>query len=166
MEVGKDEHQVTGGDVFISPATHPLVIGDKGDPLPSWDQISTVVSILSEAGICCCFIREFALNYYGARRGTTVWCGALFVYNFVNSKLLQDRVLCVPDEDYKRATELFKSQNDMLKPCGPLPLRRPDSLDHKYPRFKAIGRTDFWLLLPASYGHIVCEPDNIEWSHR
>lgn len=37
-------------------------------------------------------------------------------------------------------------------------------LNHKYSRFKAIGRTDFWLLLPASYCHITCKSDNIEWS--
>ncbi|KAG5297596.1 hypothetical protein I7I48_06755 [Histoplasma ohiense] len=29
---------------------------------------------------------------------------------------------------------------------------------------KAIGKTDFWLLVPASYCHIACVPSNIEWS--
>lgn len=77
---------------------------------------------------------------------------------------LQDRILCVPDEQHELAVELFTSRSDILKPCGPLPLRRPDLLKHKYPRFKAIGRTDFWLLLPASYCHIACEPNNMEWS--
>lgn len=87
-----------------------------------------------------------------------------FVYELLTPIHLQDRILCVPDEQHDLAVELFTSRSDILKPCGPLPLRRPDLLNHKYPRFKAIGRTDFWLLLPASYCHIVCEPNNVEWS--
>ncbi|KAL1984729.1 hypothetical protein VTN96DRAFT_8762 [Rasamsonia emersonii] len=46
----------------------------------------------------------------------------------------------------------------------PAPSLKAQLAHHKYPRFKAIGRTDFWLLLPASYCHIDCRPENIEWS--
>ncbi|EGD92078.2 uncharacterized protein TERG_08293 [Trichophyton rubrum CBS 118892] len=130
----------------VSPACHPLAVGNPGDARPSPEQISTVVSILIEAGICCCFVEEYALIYFGA------------------SRLPNDRVLCIPDEHHEHAVRLFKSHSDILEPCGPLPLRAPGSLNHKYPRFKAIGRTDFWLLLPASYCHIVCIPENLEWS--
>ncbi|EFR03322.1 hypothetical protein MGYG_06319 [Nannizzia gypsea CBS 118893] len=114
------------GHLEVSPACHPLAVGNPGDARPSPEQISTVVSILIEAGICCCFVEEWAL-YFGTSR-------------------------------------LPNSHSDILEPCGPLPLRAPDSLNHKYPRFKPIGRTDFWLLLPASYCHIVCVPENLEWS--
>ncbi|KAK2756974.1 hypothetical protein FQN54_004942 [Arachnomyces sp. PD_36] len=131
---------------LVSPAFHPLAIGNPGDKRPTPEQISTVVSILIDAGICCCFVLEYALIYYGAAR------------------VPNDRALCIPDEHLKLAVELFTSRSDILEPCGPLPLHTPNSLNHKYPRFKAIGRTDFWQLLPASYCHIACLPSNIEWS--
>ncbi|KKZ61452.1 hypothetical protein EMCG_03934 [[Emmonsia] crescens] len=75
-----------------------------------------------------------------------------------------DRVLCIPDSQHDQAVQIFASKSDILKPCEPLPLQRQDSQNHKYPRFKVIDRTDFWLLVPASYCHISCEVDNIEWS--
>lgn len=53
---------------FVSPAFHPLVIGDKGDLHASPEQISAIVSILLDAGICCCFVQEIALIYYGTGR--------------------------------------------------------------------------------------------------
>ncbi|OJJ79705.1 uncharacterized protein ASPGLDRAFT_69849 [Aspergillus glaucus CBS 516.65] len=117
---------------IISPAFHPLAIGDKGDAHASPEQISAIVSILIDAGICCCFVQEYALVYYGTRR------------------LPNDRILCVPDEQHQRAIQPLTSRDDILNPCAPLPLRRPGLLSHKYSRFKAIGRTGFWLLLPAS----------------
>lgn len=86
------------------------------------------------------------------------------MYYNADSNHLQDNVLCVPDEQFELAVEAFTSRSDVLKPCDPSRLRRPDLLNHKYPRFKALGRTDFWLLVPASYCHITCEPGNIEWS--
>ncbi|KAM5444452.1 hypothetical protein MaudCBS49596_008011 [Microsporum audouinii] len=137
---------VTDSEPVVSPAFHPLVIGNPGDERPSHEQITAIVATLQDAGICCCFVQEYALIYYGARRNA------------------HDRVLCIPDSQLERAVEVFTSNRDILEPCGPLPLRRSGSLDHKYPRFKAVGRTDFWLLLPASYCHITCEPDSIEWS--
>lgn len=52
----------------VSPACHPLAVGNPGDARPSPEQISIVVSILIEAGICCCFVEEYALIYFGASR--------------------------------------------------------------------------------------------------
>ncbi|KAL2009531.1 hypothetical protein VTN00DRAFT_5338 [Thermoascus crustaceus] len=66
-----------------------------------------------------------------------------------------------------RPVQLFtsKSRRDfILEPCGPLPLSKPNSRDHKYPRFKGISRTGFWLLVTASYCHVECKPEIIEWS--
>lgn len=37
-------------------------------------------------------------------------------------------------------------------------------LNHKYPRFKAIGWASFWLLVPGNYCHLTVKPENIEWS--
>lgn len=151
----------TKKDPIISPAFHPLAVGDKGDVRASPEQISAIVSILIDAGICCCFVQEYALVYYGTSRLPNVRTPPSICVQLLTQ---QDRILCVPDEQHQRAVELFTCRDDILKPCGPLPLRRPDLLNYKYPRFKAIGRTNFWLLLPASYCHISCEPDNIEWS--
>ncbi|PGH03198.1 hypothetical protein GX51_04233 [Blastomyces parvus] len=130
----------------LSLAFHPLSIGDPGDVPPSPEQLVSIISLLQQADICCCFVQEYGLNYYGAKRVT------------------HDRTLCIPDSQHQKAVEIFTSHSEILKPCGPLPLVHQNSLHHKYPRFKAIGRLDFWLLLPASYCHISCEPDNIEWS--
>ncbi|KKZ60629.1 hypothetical protein EMCG_04702 [[Emmonsia] crescens] len=85
----------------LSPAFHPLCIADPGDVPPSPEQLVSIITLLQQADICCCFVQEYGLNYYGARRVTNAM---------------------------------------------------------------PIGRTDFWLLLPASYCYIICEPDNIEWS--
>lgn len=65
----KDVHQGNGdGGVIVSPAFHSLVVGDEGDVQPSSEQMLATVSILLDAGICCCFAQEFALIYYGTRR--------------------------------------------------------------------------------------------------
>ena len=76
----------------------------------------------------------------------------------------QDRALCIQDEQFERAVEIFTSHSDTLHPCGPNPLRSPSQLNHKYPRFKAIGWATFWLLVPGRYCHLVVEPENIEFS--
>ncbi|KAI9930326.1 hypothetical protein ASPWEDRAFT_67699 [Aspergillus wentii DTO 134E9] len=133
------------GGAFVSPALDFLAGGAPGDLLPSSEQIAAIVSVLSDAGICCLFTQEYALVYYGSR------C------------LTKDRVLCIPDEHHGRAVEIFNTI-DILKPCGRSPISSPGSLNHTYPRFKATGRLDFWLLVPASYYHIICEPQNVEWS--
>ncbi|KAM5438511.1 hypothetical protein MferCBS31731_005088 [Microsporum ferrugineum] len=116
---------VTDSEPVVSPAFHPLVIGNPGDERPSHEQITAIVATLQDAGICCCFVQEYALIYYGARRNA------------------HDRVLCIPDSQLERAVEVFTSNRDILEPCGPLPLRRSGSLDHKYPRFKAVGRLPY-----------------------
>ena len=67
----KDVYQANGdgdGSAFVSPAFHPLVVGDEGDVEPSAEQVSAIVSMLLNADICCCFVQEFALLYYGTRR--------------------------------------------------------------------------------------------------
>lgn len=66
-----DEHRHDDG-VLVSPAFNPLAAGNEGDVRPSSEQVSAIVSILSDAGICCCFVQEFALVYYGTRRVPTV----------------------------------------------------------------------------------------------
>lgn len=77
----KDVHQGNGdGSVFVSPAFHPLVVGDEGDVQPSSEQVSAIVSILLDAGICCCFVQEFALNYYGTRRLPNV-CSIFYFFS-------------------------------------------------------------------------------------
>lgn len=72
--------------------------------------------------------------------------------------------MCIPDHQFEHAVRLFTSRIDLFETVAPLPLTMPNSLDHKYPRFKAIGRKDFWLLLPAGYCHLDCRPENVEWS--
>ncbi|KAL2813750.1 hypothetical protein BDW59DRAFT_176662 [Aspergillus cavernicola] len=131
---------------YVSHIFDPLVIGDPGDDVPSPQEVLEVVSILEGAGITFCVTQISALMYYGAPRVTS------------------DRVLCVQNKDYERAVALFESRDDLLKPCGPLPLNSPTLLNHKYPRFKARGKIGFWQLVPESYSHFDCKPENIEWS--
>ena len=164
-QVKKDVHQANGdgdGSAFVSPAFHPLVVGDEGNEEPSAEQVSAIVSILLNAAVA--LFRSLPFSIMGRAVCPMYVVSFLLVYHLLTQIPLQDRILCVPDEQHKLAVELFTTQSDILKPWGPLPLKRPDLLNHKYPRFKAIGRTDFWLLLPASYCHIVCEPNNVEWS--
>ncbi|KAL4946707.1 hypothetical protein BDV06DRAFT_231786 [Aspergillus oleicola] len=130
----------------VSHLFDPLVIGDPGDDIPSPQEVLEVVSILKGAGITFCVTQISALIYYGAPRITS------------------DRVLCVPNKDYDHAVALFEARDDLLKPCGPLPLNSPTLLNHKYPRFKARGKISFWQLVPESYSHFDCRPENIEWS--
>ena len=66
------EHHGNNDAVLVSPAFNPLAAGDEGDVRPSSEQVSAIVSILSNAGICCCFVQEFALVYYGTRRVPSV----------------------------------------------------------------------------------------------
>ncbi|KAL3474167.1 hypothetical protein BJX99DRAFT_248388 [Aspergillus californicus] len=131
---------------IVSNILHLLVAGNPDDVLPSPQQVLDVVSILLNTGILCCVVQTYALIYYGAPR------------------LASDRVVCVPDQDHERVLELFNFCDDILQPCGPCPTITPTLLNHKYPRFKAIGRLDFWLLVPESYCHLSCKPDNIVWS--
>lgn len=67
-----EEHHGNNDAVLASPAFNPLAAGDEGDVRPSSEQISAIVSMLSDAGICCCFVQEFALVYYGTRRVPSV----------------------------------------------------------------------------------------------
>ncbi|KDB22725.1 hypothetical protein H109_05391 [Trichophyton interdigitale MR816] len=132
--------------ISMSLTSHTLAIGNPGDVDPSHEQVTAIVAMLLDSDICCCIVHDYALIYYGARPNA------------------RDRVLCVPDAQLEKAVEIFTSNHYILEPSAPFPHRRPGSLDHRYPRFKAVSRTDFWLLLPASYCHFICEPENIEWS--
>ena len=78
--------------------------------------------------------------------------------------LLQDRCLCVADGQYHDAVELFKAHSEMFKSVEPSPVRSVRMMVQLYPRFKLIDTTDFWVILPASYAHISCEPSAIEHS--
>ncbi|GKZ57637.1 hypothetical protein AnigIFM49718_002960 [Aspergillus niger] len=133
-------------DAIISPALHPLAVGEINEGLQPPQETLRVLSILTDAGIQCCFVQEQALIYYGTAR------------------VPRDLVLCIQDEQFERAVELFTSHPDILEPCGPNPLKSPNLLNHKYPRFKAIGWASFWLLVPGDYCHLTVEPQNIEWS--
>ncbi|RAK94962.1 uncharacterized protein BO80DRAFT_291402 [Aspergillus ibericus CBS 121593] len=141
-----DDPQVNDEAVFISPASHPLAIGDVDEEPQPPQEVSAVLSILTDAGINCCFVQELSLIYYGTTR------------------LQRDLVLCIQDEQFERAVELFTSHGDILQPCGANPLSSPNLLNHKYPRFKAIGWATFWLLVPGTYCHLNVEPESIEWS--
>lgn len=55
------------------------------------------------------------------------------MYEFLTQIHLQDCILCIPDEQHDLAVEQLMSWSDILRPCGPLPLRRSDLLNHKYP---------------------------------
>lgn len=59
-------------------------------------------------------------------------------------------MLCIPDEQQQRAVESFTPRSDIINPCGFLPLRRADLLNHKYPRFKAIWGD--WFLVTSAGG--------------
>ncbi|KAL4948427.1 hypothetical protein BDW69DRAFT_203534 [Aspergillus filifer] len=130
--------------VSFSSANGPLAACDEVSAPP--EQVLEVISILQDAGITCCMVQIFALIYYGAPR------------------VSDDRVLCVSDQDHQRAVELFKSRAGVLEACDPSPHCAPTSLNHHYPRFRSRGFMEFWLLVPESYCHIECSPENIEWS--
>lgn len=67
-----EEHRGNNDSVLASPVFNPLAAGNEGDVRPSSEQVSAIVSVLSNAGICCCFVQEFALVYYGTRRVPSV----------------------------------------------------------------------------------------------
>ncbi|GKZ25928.1 hypothetical protein AbraIFM66951_002463 [Aspergillus brasiliensis] len=138
--------QVNEQNVIFSPALDPLSVGDLNEGPQPPQEISRVLSILTNAGIPCCFVQEQALIYYGT------------------SRVPRDLVLCIQDGQFEHAVELFTSRKDILEPCGPNPLKSPNLLNHKYPRFKAIGWATFWLLVPGNYCHLIVEHENIEWS--
>lgn len=77
---------------------------------------------------------------------------------------MQDRFLCVSDEQYDDAVALSKSQNDILAAVPPSPVKDRLRLRHMFPRFKLIGTTDFWVIHPSSYLHVSCKPQSIEKS--
>ncbi|GAA89191.1 similar to An12g05550 [Aspergillus luchuensis IFO 4308] len=141
-----DHPKANAEKVFISSALDPLAVGEINEGLQPHEEVSKMLSILTDAGIQCCFVQEQALIYYGTTR------------------VPRDLVLCIPDEQFQRAVELFSSNSHILQPCGPSPLRSPNLLNHKYPRFKAIGWASFWLLVPGNYCHLTVKPENIEWS--
>lgn len=63
-----DELPIDSKPPKVSKAFHPLSIGNSGDKEPTPEQVVAVVSILKDAGICCFFVDEYALIYYGAGR--------------------------------------------------------------------------------------------------
>ncbi|PYH92005.1 hypothetical protein BO71DRAFT_330956 [Aspergillus ellipticus CBS 707.79] len=141
-----DNPDADNKDVFISPASHPLAVGDPNEDLQPPEEVAAVMSIFFDNNIQCCFVQEYALIYCGTTRAQ------------------RDRVICIRDEQFDHAVDLFSTRSDILAPCGLNPLRFPDLPNHKYPRFKAIGWATFWLLVPGNYCHITVEPENIEWS--
>lgn len=56
-----------------SPFFSPLVFGNPGDVTARPEDITAVISLLKEASVCCCFVQENALIYYGARRLARVY---------------------------------------------------------------------------------------------
>ena len=75
--------------------------------------------------------------------------------------LNQDRVLCVPDDQHKKAIDLFNARNTILKPFRPSPMGGVGNLLRTFPRFKVVGQSDFWIIVTASFANIPCEPANI-----
>ncbi|KAL4911314.1 hypothetical protein BDW74DRAFT_172778 [Aspergillus multicolor] len=134
------------GAAFVSPIFDPLAAGDPGDSLPSPQEVLEVLSILEKAGITFCVIQITALIYFGAPRVTS------------------GRVLCILNMDFDGAVAAFESREDLLKPCGPLSLKSPSLMNHKYPRFKQKGRISFRQVVPESYAHLECKPENLVWS--
>ena len=78
--------------------------------------------------------------------------------------VVSDRYLCVRDRQHEEAVNLFRAQSDVFAPARPSPMIDTHRLLHIFPRFKHIGTIDFWLILPASYAHVSCEPSAIEKS--
>lgn len=63
-----DLPRVNDQDAIISPALHPLAIGEINEGLQPPQETLRVLSILTDAGIQCCFVQEQALIYYGTAR--------------------------------------------------------------------------------------------------
>ena len=76
----------------------------------------------------------------------------------------QDRVLCVPDHQHQKASNLFTMHSDILTPFRPSPMGGESILLRSFPRFKATNSTDFWVLVTASFAHIPCDSASIERS--
>ncbi|KAL4904633.1 hypothetical protein BDW74DRAFT_178727 [Aspergillus multicolor] len=140
------EFPPSSANVNVSMILDPLIAGNEGDVPASTKQVKEVISILTSANTTCRIVQTYALMYYGAPR------------------VSHDRALCIPHADHQHAVELFNSRSDILSPCGPSPETSPTLLNHKYPRFKMRGLSDFWLLVPERYVHIQCRPGNVEWS--
>lgn len=66
---------------MVSLAFHPLAVGNPGDKEPTLEETLAVLSILKNAGICCFFVDEFALIYYGAGRVLNVRAHITFAFN-------------------------------------------------------------------------------------
>lgn len=130
----------------------------------------SIVRTLEDAKIQCCFVGECALTYYGAGKDQNVSRAINSIsLNFLRyppydlHSLIQDRYLCVCDVSYDTAVVLLK---DMMASVPPSPGRDRDRLwlHHLFARFKFIGATDFWLILPSSFAHVSCESSGIERS--
>lgn len=63
-----DHPKANAEKVFISPALDPLAVGEINEGLQPHEEVSKMLSILTDAGIQCCFVQEQALIYYGTTR--------------------------------------------------------------------------------------------------
>ena len=54
--------------IFFSPILEEDVAGFPNDPRPIHEDVVSIIAIIEDAGIPCCFVNEYALIYYGAGR--------------------------------------------------------------------------------------------------
>lgn len=69
---------------IVSLALHPLVVGNPEDKRPTPQEVADVISALKDANICCFFVGEKALIYYGAGRVLHVCLTCTHHYHQVN----------------------------------------------------------------------------------
>ena len=85
---------------------------------PSSEQVSAMVSMHFDAGICCWFVQDLALIYYRARRLTNVcsiFLFSTFVYNLLSANHMHDRKLCVLTNNMTLRVNDSTSRRDMLQ---------------------------------------------------
>ncbi|KKZ59964.1 hypothetical protein EMCG_00804 [[Emmonsia] crescens] len=136
-----------------SDAPEPIiltVLGLPGDASPSTGggtrEVLEITKILEDAGICCCLVRVSALKYYGAGRVRHDW------------------EICVPTHLVEKAAQIFKSEHSQIYQTYPPDRLQSGSLLHTFPRFKIIGVSLFFTIIPEEDVYLQCIPSNIERS--
>ncbi|KAI0977590.1 hypothetical protein F4678DRAFT_413517 [Xylaria arbuscula] len=113
------------------------------------DDALGVTKILEESGITCCIVGISALIFYGADR------------------LRPDWEICVPTDLVDKAADILKSEPHSRAYGLVEPWAFPTvSLLHTYNRFKGQGTSFYFIIVPATDVHIICEPENLTRSLR
>ncbi|OJD19166.1 hypothetical protein AJ78_00866 [Emergomyces pasteurianus Ep9510] len=139
----------------IEEASKPIiltVLGLPGDASPSTGggtrEVLEITKILEDAGICCCLVGISALKYYGAGRVRHVGLGNM-----------------VPTHLVEKAAQIFKSEHSKIYQTYPPDRPQLDSLLHTFPRFKIIGVSLFFTIIPEEDVYLKCISSNIERSY-